>query len=70
MTDDTELQDRISHILGKMKVIEEEIKKAPSQMEHGLSEKNIIGGLGLFEMVLKEATRWLYWIPDDDEVEE
>lgn len=70
MTDDTKLQDKISRILGKMKVIEEEINNAPSQMEHGLSEKNIIGGLDLFEMVLKEATRWLYWIPDDDEVEE
>jgi len=69
MTDNTKLQDTISRIHGKLKAIGDVIDKAPSQMEHGLSESNIIGGLELFEMELRNARRWLYWSPDDDEEE-
>ena len=70
MTGDTKLQDTISRIHGKLEAIGDVIDKSPSQIEHGLSESNIIGGLELFEMELRNAKRWLYWSPDDDEVEE
>lgn len=70
MTDDTKLQDTISRIRGKLKAIGDVIDNAPSQMEHGLSESNIIGGLELFEMELRNARRWIYWSPGDDEVKE
>ena len=70
MTDDTKIQDLISRIHGKLKAIGEEIDKAPSQMEHGLTEKNIIGGLELFETGLDDITGWLYWYSRPEEEEE
>ena len=68
MTDDTKIQDLISRIHGKLKAIGEEIDKAPSLLETGLTtEERLIEGLELFEEELEDHRVYWHYPPEEEE---